>query len=118
MTEEEKMTMTLYQRSSQIWSLLVCAAIERKTYTYGQIAKILGFEGAGVMGQFLNPIMRFCEDNELPPLTVLVVSQDTGLPGEGLVTLEEVNEDREKVFDFDWFSIEPPQNNDFEDADR
>lgn len=112
------MTMTLYQRSSQIWFLLVCAAGERKSYTYGQIAEILSFGGAGVMGQYLNPIMCFCEDNELPPLTVLVVNQETGLPGEGLVTLEEVNEDREKVFDFDWFSIEPPQNIDFEEADK
>ena len=110
--------MTIYQRSSQIWSLLVCAARERKSYTYGQISEILGFKGAGVMGQFLNPIMRFCEDNKLPPLTVLVVNQDTGLPGEGLSTLEDVNEDREEVFSFDWFRINPPQITDLEEADR
>jgi hypothetical protein len=53
-----------------------------------------------------------------PPLTVLVVNQETGLPGEGLSTLEEVNEDREAVFDFDWFGLEPPQNQDFKEADR
>ncbi|MCP4206106.1 MAG: hypothetical protein GY767_03530, partial [Shimia sp.] len=78
------------------WMLLVCAARERKTYTYGQIAKILGMGGAGVMGQFLGPIMWWCEDKKYPPLTVLVVKQDTGLPGEGLSTIEEVNEDREQ----------------------
>ena len=110
--------MTKYQRSCQIWSLLICAARERKTYTYGDVAKILGYSGAGVMGNQLGPIMFYCKDNGLPPLTVLVVNQETGLPGEGLSTLEEVNIDREKVFNFDWFSLEPPQVSDFEKSDR
>lgn len=110
--------MARYQRSSQIWSLLVCAAKDRKSYTYGDIANILGFGGAGTMAQFLGPIMWICKDNNWPPLTVLVVNHETGLPGEGLSTLEEVNSDREAVFDFDWFSLEPLQNSDFEKADR
>ena len=42
------------------------AARERQAYRYGDIAEILGFGGAGVMAQFLGPIMwEFCEDNEL-----------------------------------------------------
>jgi len=110
--------MTRYQRSSQIWSLLICAARERKSYTYGEVAKILGFGGAGVMANLLGPIMWFCEDNDYPPLTVLVVNQETGLHGEGLSTIEEVNSDRESVFSFDWFSMEPSQNSTFENADR
>ena len=83
--------MTKYQRSMQIWTLLVCAAYERKTYTYGEIVEILGMGGAGVMSQFLGPIMLYCEDSEYPPLTVLIVNQDTGLPGDGLTTIENVN---------------------------
>jgi hypothetical protein len=110
--------MTRHQRASQIWSLLISAARERKTYTYGDIADILGFGGAGVMAQILGCIMWFCEENKLPPLTVLVVNQETGLPGEGLTTLEEVNKDREAVFNFNWFGIDPPQNDDFENVDR
>ena len=110
--------MTRYQRSMQIWTLLVCAARERKTYTYGQIADAFGMGGAGVMAQFLGPIMWHCEDNDYPPLTVLVVNQKTGLPGEGLSTVENVNEDRESVFNYDWFGIEPPQVSDFENSVR
>ncbi len=110
--------MTRYQRSSQIWALLICAARERKSYTYGQVGDILGFGGAGVFAPLLGPIMWFCEEKKFPPLTVLVVKQDTGLPGEGLSTLEDVNKDREAVFNFDWFGIEPPQNSDFEEADK
>ena len=75
--------MTRYQRSLQIWAVLVCGARERRSYTYGDIAKILGMKGAGVMAQFLGPIMWYCENNDLPPLTVLVVNQETGLPGKG-----------------------------------
>ena len=108
--------MTKYQRALQIWSLLVCAARERRTYRYGGIADVLGIGGAGVIGQMLGPIMYYCQDNGLPPLTVLVVNKDTGLPGEGLTTLEEVNKDREKVFDHDWFSFPPPQVEELEDA--
>ncbi|MEQ7870448.1 hypothetical protein V6R97_07320 [Chromohalobacter salexigens] len=110
--------MTRYQRSSQIWSLLICAARERKSYTYGEVADILGFGGAGTMAQFLGPIMWFCEDNDYPPLTVLVVNADTGMPGSGLSTLEEVNVDREDVFAFDWFDLEPPQCETFRNSDR
>jgi len=107
---------TRFQRSLQLWSLLVSAARERRTFTYGQLAEILGFGGAGVMGTFLGPIMFFCKKRGLPPLTVLVVNEKTGLPGEGLTTLENVNTDRELVFTFKWFGIEPPECRDFEAA--
>lgn len=110
--------MTRYQRSMQIWSLLICAANDRKTYTYGDIADILSMKGAGVMSQFLGPIMWLCEDNGWPPLTVLVVNQGTGLPGEGLTTIENVNTDREQVFNFDWFGLVPPTLQSFDSADR
>lgn len=115
---KKRKIMTRYQRSNQIWSLLICAARERKSYTYGDVADILGFGGAGTMAQLLGPIMWLCEDNEWPPLTALVVNRETGLPGEGLSTLEDVNEDRELVFNFDWFLLEPPQIQDFKNADR
>jgi alkylated DNA nucleotide flippase Atl1 len=98
--------------------LLACAAKERKSYTYGNIANILGMGGAGVMAQFLGPIMHFCQQNDYPPLTVLVVNQETGLPGDGLTTLEEVNQDRERVFRFDWFAIAPPETQDFDKANN
>lgn len=112
--------MTKYQRALQIWSILICAANERKTYTYGGIADILGFEGAGVMGQMLGPIMNYCYEEDLPPLTVLVVNQETGLPSDGLITVTKKNmhQRREEVFNFDWFSLEPPQIEDFKETDQ
>jgi putative restriction endonuclease len=54
----------------------------------------------------------------MAPLTVLVLNKESGLPGEGLSTIEEIDKDRETLFDFDWFSIEPPQNSDFAEAEQ
>lgn len=110
--------MTKYQRSNQIWSLLICAARERKSYRYGDVAEILGFGGAGTLSQFLGPIMWLCEDNDWPPLTALIVNGKTGTPNDGLITLEEINTDRELIYKHDWFAIVPPQLEDFRNADR
>lgn len=49
----------------------------------------------------------YCQQNQLPPLTVIVVNQKTGLPGEGLTDVE-LNADREAVFNYDWFNLYPP----------
>lgn len=61
-----------------------------------------------MMGRFLGPIMRYCEENDLPTLTVLVVNQSNGLPGSGLETTFEVDRDRKRVFKWDWFDSPLP----------
>ena len=76
--------MTSEQRSLQIWALLVCAARERRVYTYMGIAQILGFGGAIPVIPALDNIMWFCRVRGLPPLTVLVANGKTGEPGDGL----------------------------------
>ena len=35
--------------------------------------------------------MRYCERTGLPPLTVLVVQKDSGKPGEGFTTFEDLH---------------------------
>jgi len=94
-------------RALQVWSILVCKAANRQTLTYGQLATYLGFEGAGTLAHILGHVMHYCIQNNLPPLTVLVVNQDTGLPGEGLIDAD-LNADREKAFNFNWYGLIPP----------
>lgn len=94
-------------RALQIWQILISAANNRKTLTYGMLADMLGYKGAGGLGSQLEPIMRYCHQNHLPPLTVLVVNKGTGLPGVGL-TGAELNADRESVFQYEWHKIYPP----------
>jgi alkylated DNA nucleotide flippase Atl1 len=109
-------TPTLEARAVQIWQILTGMAYNRQTTTYGEIADILGYEGAGVLGRQLGHIMFFCAQNKLPPLTVLVVNGDTGLPGEGLETKKDLHRERENVFNYDWFSIYPPIASEFAEA--
>ena len=101
-------------RAMQVWQILVAAAHERRTLTYGDLADILGFGGAGVLAQILGLIMNYCKSNNLPPLTILVVNQNTGLPGEGLTTVANLPQDRESVYRYNWYSRFPVQIEDFE----
>lgn len=96
-------------RALQAYLVLVSAASNRKILTYGLLATMLGFEkGAGVLSQTLGHIMYWCKQKSLPPLTCIVVNQETGKPGDGLIAAEDANLEREKVYQFDWFSIVPP----------
>ncbi len=62
--------------------------------------------------------MYYCDQNGLPPLTVIVVNQETGLPGVGLITAEDLNASREEVFGFDWYGLFPPTPEEFDQATR
>lgn len=95
-------------RALQIYQILVGLAKERKTVTYGILADWLGYAGAGVFASQLGHIMNWCDQNGLPPLTILVVNTGTGLPGAGLITPVDLHKEREKVFNFDWFDVVPP----------
>ena len=59
-----------------------------------------------------------CQENNLLPLTVLVVNRETGKPGVGLSTLEDIDKNLERVFNHDWFHIYPPTSEEFEEAHR
>ena len=113
-----------YILSVKIWVLLVCAAHERRIYTYEGLAKALGMLGRRDplrMAKLLGPIMHYCNQNELPPLTVLVVNQETGLPGPGL-KVEGKNDDKDmdwhrvRVFKKNWHAITLPNPADFQKA--
>jgi hypothetical protein len=58
--------------------------------------------------------MKYCEANGLPPLTCLVVNQETGLPGSGLTTLADLPRDREAVYRRAWFAMTPVRTADLE----
>ena len=109
-----------YLRAAQIWPLLVRAAGEENTLTYGELADKMGMKpGAGrVMGRFLDPIMRYCDYHGLPPLTALVTKKTGGLPSDGLTTIDRSNSRsvgaaQSRVFEYDWMAIPAPQADDF-----
>ncbi|AVF65899.1 MULTISPECIES: hypothetical protein [Vibrio] len=107
---------SLENRALQIWQILIGFAYERKITTYGEVAEILGYKGAGTMDRQLGHILHFCAQNKLPPLSVLVVNAETGLPGDGFETIGDLHKAREKVFNYDWFDVIPPTPEQFAKA--
>jgi hypothetical protein len=104
-------------RALQIWQILICKASNRQTITYGGLAKTLGFRGAGTLADMLGHVSFYCLQHDLPALTVLVVNQDTGLPGEGLMKIGiDLDAEREAVFQYDWFAVVPPSPEEFREA--
>lgn len=60
--------------------------------------------------------MIYCEKNNLPPLTSLVVNQG-GSPGDGLSTLKKYESNdsaRMEVFKVEWYKIVPPTAEEYE----
>ncbi len=68
------------------------------------------FRAAG-LGQLLEPIQSCCLVHDLPPLTILVVQQDTGIPGSGFTgaSASELVRAQAAVFAQDWLEHGNPQ---------
>ena len=110
---------TLYKRALQIWQILISKASNRQTMTYGNLSNMLdGSIRAIEMGDYLDPVMRYCRTNRLPPLTILVVNRETGEPGSGFPRSNALNADRERVFNYNWFAVIPPTPEEFEKTHR
>lgn len=72
-----------------------------------RLGEIIGFTGvANWLAQPLERVMRYCATHELPPLTVLVVNR-FGKPSDGLTTSTDFDQDRERIYDYQWFQREP-----------
>ena len=100
-----------HTRALQIWQILIGRAHNRQEITYRDLRHLMGYpEGSyNVLSRCLDPVMRYCQQNNLPPLTVLVVGERTGKPGQGFTAGSgDWNSDRARVFAFDWYSIFPP----------
>jgi putative restriction endonuclease len=104
-------------RALQVYLVLIGNAMRRQTTTYNELAHAIGYGNARhVMGDRLGPIMYWCQQNDLPPLTSIVVREDTGLPGAGFVSPAEVPAEQQRVFNFDWYSIIPPTVDELREA--
>lgn len=94
-------------RALQIWQILICKSHGRQTVTYGILADMLGFKGAGTMLHMLGHVGAYCAMHNLPLLNTLAVNKETGLPTRGTFG-RDPNEERERVFRFSWFGVYPP----------
>lgn len=70
-------------KTLQIWQILIGLVHNRQIITYKILSKLPGYKEVEVFTELLDSIMRYCKQNQLP-LTILVVNENTGSPGEGL----------------------------------
>ena len=108
---------TQLARAVQAWQILVGKAMTRQTITYLDLSRLMyKKEAQGVLGDVLASILFYCNDNDLPILTVIVVGQNSGKPGPGALrdpanmhsTTLDIDEERERVYATDWYDIYPP----------
>lgn len=107
--------MTTVERAAQIWSILALAARNRQVLTYNLIAKLTGVARVG-LGQCLEPIQSYCLLRKLGPLTVLVVSEKSGMPGVGFIAAQDIPRTQQEVFSYDWVAHGCPSPAEFEHA--
>ena len=106
-------------RAQQVWIILIGAAANRQTITYLELALLMGFNenSRHIVPQFLDPVARYCQREDLPALTVLVVSEASGQPGDGLLPFIRrgytYEAERELVYQEDWYQYRVPSQNDF-----
>jgi hypothetical protein len=101
-------------RALQAWQILISMASNRQTTTYENLSKLMfGKSAAGVLAQILGHVAFFCIDNDLPPLTSIVVGKWRGSPGEEIpLDPSKIDEQREQVYRYDWYNTYPPTEND------
>lgn len=95
------------ERGVQLWSVLALAATNRQVLTYDIVAKLTGVVRPSI-GDFLRPIQQFCTEANLPPLTAIVVSEVTGLPGDGFLAAADVPAAQMRVFQEKWLEKTAP----------
>lgn len=109
--------MNRFQRAMQIWSVLAWAATNRQSMTYVMLSGLTGVPAPG-LGQLLEPIQSYCLVHGLPPLTILVVQKDSGMPGSGFTgaSATELASKLQEVFRYDWIGAGCPLAEAFEAA--
>jgi putative restriction endonuclease len=81
--------------------------MREQTLTYKEAADQTGASPQG-MGSCLGPIQRYCEANDLPLLSAIVVSSSTGLPGDGFGGNDQIEAQQRQVFTHDWLRTQTP----------
>jgi hypothetical protein len=83
----------------------------------GAFRLMYGKNAAGVLAHILGHVAFYCIDHELPPLTSIVVGKGRGTPGAEIpINPATVDQQREKVYQYDWYDLYPPSEPDLSAA--
>ena len=112
----------VYVRAQQVWLILVAHVMStsghwrRRLLTYGELAVRMGHDPrAGIgLGRELGVIGRYCIDNDLPALNCIVVGQETGAPGPGVLSRHgDWRQDASDAVRENWFEYRVPTTGTF-----
>jgi hypothetical protein len=110
----------LHIQAQQIWLILAAFVsgptrkpTDEKTMTYGELAELMGYSDrrAGhTLSRQLGIIGQYCLLNELPALNAIVVTQNTGVPGDEVVLSDgrTVKQEQKAVMAQDWLQLGVP----------
>lgn len=91
--------------AAHTWEFLVTHALRRQQCYYSELAAELGTHHRAVRFP-LELIQDYCLQGEKPPLTILVINQNTGLPGTGFIGAPTepgaLRQNRLEVFEWPW----------------
>ena len=111
--------LTLYYRALQIWQILVSKASNRQSMTYGNLSDMVGGSVIPIdMGAASEPHHAVLPDKWLAAIDYTCSKPRDWRAGSGTSSINALNMDREKVFNYGWFGIVPPTLEEFERADR
>jgi hypothetical protein len=105
--------MTINEQAAQVWPILVLSARSQQILSYETIGQLIGAPSRAI-GPILGPIQNYCKRLNFPPLTVLAVKKNTGLPGIGFAGKENIFAEQARVFIFDWLKKKSPTSKDFQ----
>lgn len=107
------------QRAVQCWQILTGKAMNRQTLTYKGLSELMYQKSAaGVLAHILGHVAFYCNENDLPPLTSIVVNTG-GAPGVGIpADRETIDAQREAVYACDWYDVYPPNEDELSQAYR
>jgi hypothetical protein len=113
----------VYVKAQQAWLILVAhvmstsGASKNRRLTYGELAERMGLDRrAGIgLAPVLGIIGEYCKQNGLPAINCLVVSQETGTPGPGVVFRKgrSWRDDQRDAIRVNWFQYRVPTTGTF-----
>jgi hypothetical protein len=107
-----------YVRAQRVWITLACR-IERSlgTLTYGELAAHMGMDRRAGIGlhRELGIVGTYCIQNDLPAIGCIVVAQETGVPGPGVISRpgRTWEDDQRDALRTRWFDFRVPTSGTF-----
>lgn len=101
--------MSWEQKAGVLWQVLVNTAQEGRTVFYRDLAQNIGITPQ-IIGHPLGPILWYCRNEKLPPLTAIAVNVVNGIPGEGFNAwpIDDIGRAQNAVYQFDWSTVGNP----------